>query len=86
MWDAGNIPREDFVIGCCANLVVADPTDNCVRFAHSSVKQYLDRDRGSCIKGYPISIEQGEFECGEFCVAYLSFSNFGLQLETNTPQ
>jgi hypothetical protein len=68
-------------MGCCANLVVIDPTDHCVRFAHSSVKQYLEKDREGCIPAYPIGKKQGELECGEFCIAYLSFSNFSLQLE-----
>ncbi|KAJ5637503.1 hypothetical protein N7490_007382 [Penicillium lividum] len=35
-WNAEKIPGKEFVIGCCANLVVMDSTDNRVRFAHSS--------------------------------------------------
>lgn len=84
VWDAGKIPQTDFIIGCCANLVTADPTDNCVRFAHSSVKQYLEKEKQTFIPGYPISAEEGDLECGELCVTYLSFSNFGLQLEGRT--
>lgn len=84
MWDAGRIPQKDFVIGCCSNLVVMDRIDNCVRFAHSSVRQFLEKGREKpleerCIQGYPPTT-QGDLECGELCVAYLSFSNFGLQL------
>ncbi|KAH8797864.1 hypothetical protein F5884DRAFT_864219 [Xylogone sp. PMI_703] len=80
-WDSKKFPQTDFVIGCCANLVVVDPTDNCIRFAHSSVKQFLEKDPQNCIPRYPISTVQGELECGEFCIAYLSFSNFSLQLK-----
>jgi hypothetical protein len=80
VWDAGKIPQGDVVIGCCANLVAIDPSDYCVRFAHSSVKTYLHKDSASFILGYPESDRQGELQCGEFCVAYLSFSNFNLQL------
>jgi FOG: Ankyrin repeat len=85
-WNAEKIPRKEFVIGCCANLVVVDSTDNCVRFAHSSVKQYLENDQERSVQersipGYPTTA-QGELECGEFCVAYLSFSDFSLQLST----
>jgi ankyrin repeat protein len=80
VWDAGKIPQADVVIGCCANLVAVDPTDHCVRFAHPSVKTYLQKDSASFVPGYPESDKQGELQCGEFCVAYLSFSNFNLQL------
>ncbi|RHZ62633.1 hypothetical protein CDV55_106452 [Aspergillus turcosus] len=81
VWEAGKIPQADVVIGCCANLVAIDPTDQCVRFAHPSVKTYLRKDsRARFIPGYPESDRQGELRCGEFCVAYLSLSNFNLQL------
>lgn len=82
VWDAGKIPQADVVIGCGANLVAVDPSDQCVRFAHPSVKTYLqkDSDPASLIPGYQKSDEQGELHCGEFCVAYLSFSNFNLGL------
>ncbi|KAL7795967.1 putative ankyrin repeat-containing protein [Trichoderma ceciliae] len=83
-WNIEKKPQKSFVMGCCANLVVLDLVDNCVRFAHSSVRQYLDDKRTNSvqeefIRGYPTT-EQGDLECGEFCVAYLSFSDFGLQL------
>ncbi|OOQ87883.1 hypothetical protein PEBR_15031 [Penicillium brasilianum] len=79
-WNLEKIPRKEFVIGCCANLVVLDSTDDCVRFAHSSVKQYLEKYRErNTIQGYPTRA-QGVLECGEFCVTYLSFSDFSLQL------
>ncbi|PGH01143.1 hypothetical protein AJ79_08014 [Helicocarpus griseus UAMH5409] len=60
-WDPERVPQRDYVTGCCANLVVMDPTDGCVRFAHPSVRQFLESDR-SCISGYPASAEQGELE------------------------
>ncbi|KAI9035596.1 uncharacterized protein KD926_003200, partial [Aspergillus affinis] len=81
-WNAEKIPRKEFVVGCCANLVVVDSTDDRVRFAHSSVKQYLEKSRErNVIQWYPTTA-QGVLECGEFCVAYLSFSDFSLQLST----
>jgi hypothetical protein len=80
VWDAGKIPQADVVIGCCANLVAVDPSDYCVRFAHPSVRTYLQKDSASFIPGYPKSDKQGELQCGEFCVAYLSFSNFNLEM------
>lgn len=80
IWDAGKIPQADVLIGCGANLVAVDPSDQCVRFAHPSVKTYLQKNSASLIPGYPESDKQGELQCGEFCVAYLSFSNFNLEL------
>lgn len=80
VWDAGKIPQADVVIGCSANLVAVDPSDQCVRFAHPSVKTYLQKNSASLIPGYPESDKQGKLQCGEFCVAYLSFSNFNLEL------
>ncbi|ODM18020.1 hypothetical protein SI65_06808 [Aspergillus cristatus] len=78
-WKAEKIPQRDFVVGSCANLVVVDRTDKCVRFAHPSVKQYLEKNRGGSVPWYPTAA-QGNLECGEFCVSYLSFSDFSLQL------
>ncbi|KAI9927564.1 hypothetical protein MW887_003182 [Aspergillus wentii] len=80
-WDHSRIPRGDFVMGSCVNLLVLDSTDSCVRFVHSSMNQYLDDNRASSIPGFPISREQGDMNCGEFCVAYLSFADFSLQID-----
>lgn len=82
VWDAGKIPQADVVIGCGANLVAIDPSDQCVRFAHPSIKAFLQKDSksASLIPGYTKSEKQGELQCGEFCVTYLSFSNFNLGL------
>ncbi|KAJ6028826.1 hypothetical protein N7540_004402 [Penicillium herquei] len=81
-WNVEKIPRKEFVIGCCANLVVVDSTDDHVRFAHSSVKQYLEKGREREIMPWYPTTAQGVLECGEFCIAYLSFSDFSLQLST----
>ncbi|KAL2789042.1 hypothetical protein BJX66DRAFT_246355 [Aspergillus keveii] len=73
-WDHERIPTREFVVGCCANLVIEDPVDGLVRFAHPSVGQYLERNE--CPLGpWPKSPEHGRLECGEYCVAYLSFSD-----------
>lgn len=85
-WDPERVPQKDFIIGCCANLLVLDPTDHCVRFAHSSVKQYLTKHREVFLPAYPVSEDQGDLECGEFCIAYLSFSNFSMSLEKHGHQ
>ncbi|KAL6905000.1 putative ankyrin repeat-containing protein [Trichoderma evansii] len=88
-WDPDKKPQRDFIIGCCANLIVLDPIDNCVRFAHSSVKQYLEEDmkrepEERSIPGY-FTEQSGDLECGEYCITYLSFSDFSLQLSKISP-
>ncbi|PYI19538.1 hypothetical protein BO99DRAFT_422274 [Aspergillus violaceofuscus CBS 115571] len=84
-FDSNKLPQRDFIIGSCANLVVLDPIDLCVRFAHSSIKQYLVKNGlaglQSAFNEHCFDEEQGELDCGEFCIAYLCFSNFSLQLE-----
>lgn len=79
-WDSELLPRIDFILGSCANLITMDPTDYSIHFAHSSVKQYLEKDRKH-LRGYPESSIEGNLQCGEFCIAYLSFSDFSLQLD-----
>ncbi|KAL2814210.1 hypothetical protein BDW59DRAFT_176537 [Aspergillus cavernicola] len=77
-WDSTKIPRVDFVVGSCANLLVLD-SDNYVCFAHSSINQCLDKHRHS-IPGFPGCFEDGDRHCGELCISYLSFSEFRLWL------
>ncbi|PWY81729.1 hypothetical protein BO94DRAFT_148466 [Aspergillus sclerotioniger CBS 115572] len=79
VWDSTKIPRGDFLLGWCANLVVLDSLDGCARFAHPSVCQYLD-DRGS-LSIFPKSIQLGNQICGRLCITYLSFADFHLQLD-----
>lgn len=89
-WNDERMPQKDVLIGCCANLVIVDNVDNCARFAHSSVKQYLERhlageDPSNRDLEYP-DAKRGNLECGELCVAYLSFSDFSLQLTKNSTE
>lgn len=81
IWSSEKIPDPMFVIGCCANLVILDATDQCVRFAHSSVKSFLETFYSDEKMNSPACSTRGELECGELCVSYLSFSDFGLQVE-----
>ncbi|RDW76415.1 uncharacterized protein DSM5745_06407 [Aspergillus mulundensis] len=84
-WDAERIPNKNFIVGCCANLVVEDPVDTSVRFAHPSVGQYI-RKHSDGFPSWPKTPEKGQLECGEFCVSYLAFSDFCLQLERQRMQ
>lgn len=83
-WNEEGMPQRDVLVACCANLVIVDHTDDCVRFAHSSVKDYLQmhlakKNQWNRDLGYPTT-EKGDLECGELCITYLSFSDFNLQL------
>lgn len=94
-WNEEAKPQKDVLLGCCANLVIVDRADDCVRFAHSSVRQYLEKHReqeGDSSEGdsnryiaYP-TIERGSLECGELCVVYLSFSDFSLQVRNHSAE
>ena len=80
-YDPGKIPLAHTITNCCANLVVLDPFDCCVRFAHPSVKQYLLANWQKFEYPFYVQEKQGELSCGELCVNYLSFSDFGYQLQ-----
>ncbi|KAI9371409.1 purine and uridine phosphorylase [Aspergillus egyptiacus] len=79
-WDSERIPMRNFVVGCCANLIVEDPVDGMVRFAHPSVARYLQKNSNR-LATWPESLQNGQLECGELCVSYLSFADFCLQIE-----
>lgn len=79
-WENEQLPRTDFILGSCANLVTMDPTDYSIHFAHSSVKQYLEKD-SALLRGYPSNPVMGDLHCGEICIVYLSFSDFSLGLD-----
>jgi ankyrin repeat protein len=79
-WHGERLPRGNFILGSCANLVTMDLTDYSITFAHFSVKQYLEK-YWELIPGYPQNQVQGSLQCGEFCIVYLSFSDFSLQLD-----
>lgn len=81
-WDPTKIPRVDFVVGSCANLLVLD-SDDYVCFAHSSINQFLDKSR-KFIPDFPDCFENGDRYCGELCISYLSFPEFRLWLEEET--
>ena len=79
-WHPGRTQTSKLIIGRCANLVILDPSDQRVRFAHHSIHQYLT-EPGEQSGEFRIMHQKGQSECGEFCINYLSFSDFGLQLQ-----
>ena len=68
--------QEGMILNCCvtqycANLLIIDAVQN-VRFAHSSVKQFLSSPEalGDKFTAYHLSSDD-ELSCGDFCLAYL---------------
>ena len=43
IWNSSNIPPRNFIVGCYNNLIVLDSNNDCIYFAHPSVKQYLEK-------------------------------------------
>lgn len=83
-WDADKVLDRSAVISSCVNLVIEDEVDNCVRLVHPSVKQYL-ADSAIVASPYVVVDDQiNDIRCGEFCVAYLSFRDFGLTLQKHS--
>ncbi|GKZ32353.1 hypothetical protein AbraIFM66950_001691 [Aspergillus brasiliensis] len=80
VWDPEKIPRCDFILGWCANLIALDPVDSCARFAHPSICQYLDSSLDAYLLQFPESVRSGNQICGRLCITYLSFSDFHLHL------
>jgi ankyrin repeat protein len=65
------------LVRACGNLVVVDEETQVVQLAHHTVQQYLLQPDGS---PFQFTIEDANITAGEFCVAYLSFSNFESQV------
>jgi ankyrin repeat protein len=81
-WDVNKIPPNDLqVISTYGGLVVVDEMTRVVQLAHSTIYQYLLRDRPtSC---YQFSIKDANQHLGELCIAYLFFEDFKTQVPPN---
>jgi hypothetical protein len=81
-FDLAKIPNDlNRLARACGNLIVIDEDENTVQIAHYTMEQYLlaehDCHRHSF---FWFTREQAHLEVGKVCVAYLSFSDFDLQL------
>ncbi|KAH7348858.1 hypothetical protein BKA65DRAFT_550923 [Rhexocercosporidium sp. MPI-PUGE-AT-0058] len=65
------------LIRACGNLVIIDGDTRVVQFAHYTVQQYL---LASSIGFFHFTSQDANFMAGEFCIAYLNFSNFETQV------
>jgi hypothetical protein len=77
-WSREKIPTEfTRLVRACGNLVVIDEETQTVQLAHFTVQQYLLQPLAS---RFHFTIEGANNMAGEVCVAYLSFSNFEMQI------
>ncbi|TVY93107.1 Ankyrin [Lachnellula willkommii] len=77
-WDSTKIVTNfNRLVRACRNLVIVDSDSQIVQLAHYTVQQYLLR---SSENPFCFTIQEANIMAGEFCVAYLSFSNFDTQL------
>ncbi|KAL2064621.1 hypothetical protein VTL71DRAFT_3758 [Oculimacula yallundae] len=67
------------LVRACGNLVVIDEAGHIVTLAHFTVQQYLLKDRPGF---FHFSVEDANEMAGQFCLAYLNFSNFETSMTT----
>jgi ankyrin repeat protein len=77
-YDPGKLPTDlNRLVRACGNLVIVDEETQVIQLAHHTVQQYLLQQNGS---PFQFTIKGANVMAGEFCVAYLSFSNFESQV------
>ena len=89
-WDNTKIPNDiQRLIRACGNLILVDEETENVHLAHYTVQQYLLDLKSSKLSKFHVTPEEANYEIGEVCVAYLSFSDFETQItrhkDTTTP-
>ncbi|KUJ07177.1 uncharacterized protein LY89DRAFT_370709 [Mollisia scopiformis] len=73
-WDQDKIVTDlNRLVRACSNLVVIDVETQIVQLSHYTVEQYLLQNDAAA---FHFTREDAEIMAGEFCLAYLSFSNF----------
>ncbi|KAL5322302.1 hypothetical protein ACEPPN_010274 [Leptodophora sp. 'Broadleaf-Isolate-01'] len=72
----------DRLIRACGNLVIVDGDTKIVQFAHYTVQQYL---LASSVDFFHFTSQDANIMAGEFCIAYLNFSNFETQVTKFRP-
>ena len=85
-WNVDKIPHEDLMFESCRGLIIKDPEDETVHFAHHTVRQYLTGGLATNVDPlFEISVVEADIVAGQTCVAYLSFSDFETQITSTTP-
>jgi ankyrin repeat protein len=73
-WSPDKIPTNFHrLVRACGNLVVIDEDTSIVHLAHYTVQQYLLSHTES---KFHFTLKEAHLMAGEFCVAYLNFTNF----------
>jgi len=77
-YDPRKLPTDlNRLVRACGNLVVVDEETHVVQLAHHTVQQYLLQEHCS---PFQFTVKDANVMAGEFCIAYLSFSNFESQV------
>jgi ankyrin repeat protein len=81
----GKIPTALHLIQACRSLAVLD-VDGTVRLAHHTVQRFLlELPTEDSVPEFHFQFQNANIEAGETCVAYLSFSDFEVQVTVPTP-
>ena len=85
-WEEDKLPNEDLMFESCRGLIIKDEGDGNVHFAHHTVRQYLIGGLATKVDpNFEVSTQNANSLAGLTCVAYLSFSDFEIQLTSATP-
>ena len=85
-WDEDKFPHADLMFESCRGLVIKDPEDETVYFAHHTIRQYLTGGLTTKVDPlFEVSVTEADHLAGQVCVAYLSFSDFETQIASNIP-
>jgi hypothetical protein len=77
-YDPGKLPTDmNRLVRACGNLVVIDKESQVIQLAHHTVQQYLLQQDSN---PFQFTIKDANVMAGEFCVAYLSLTNFETQI------
>jgi hypothetical protein len=80
-FDHTKIPNDlNRLARACGNLIIIDDDKNSIQIAHYTVEQHLLKEDGCKPALLHFTRAQANVEVGKVCVAYLSFSDFELQL------
>lgn len=77
------IPDGIQLLRACGSLIIYDPQENTIRFAHYSVQQFLSApDTFNTIPKFHCSQEEADLEASRICMAYLNLPAFQAAVAT----
>jgi hypothetical protein len=82
-WDESKIPNDmTRLVRACGNLVIINEETMTLQLAHYTVEQYLLTRSAPIGSPTRFSLQQAEIAAAEVCLAYLSFTDFEIQIST----